>query len=91
MELETPASFKTFMSTDCNLGNSIECRECEQADKSIQTLKSEAMLLEDMVRHAWVHSGYPSCGYKQMTTDQKKAFCQIIGAQFSPLHPVFPE
>lgn len=30
--------------------------------------------LESLIAHCSVHSGHKNCGYKQMTTDQKKLF-----------------
>jgi hypothetical protein len=38
--------------------------------------------LKALIRHAWIHSGYPSCGYGQMTTEQKKLFCKVVGHDF---------
>lgn len=38
--------------------------------------------LRDLIRHAWIHAGYPDCGYKQMTTEQKKLYCRIVGRNF---------
>jgi hypothetical protein len=35
--------------------------------------------LRDLVRHCWVHSGYPDCGYTHMTTEQRALYCQVIG------------
>lgn len=32
-----------------------------------------------LLRHAWVHSAYPDCGFMHMTTDQKKLYCKVIG------------
>lgn len=37
----------------------------------------------------WVHDGYSKNGYRQMTTDQKKRYCEIIGATFDPENPIF--
>lgn len=34
--------------------------------------------LRELVRHCWIHSGYPNCGYLQMTTEQKALFGEII-------------
>ena len=33
--------------------------------------------LRDLVKHAWVHSNYANCGYRQMTTEQKRLFDSI--------------
>lgn len=38
--------------------------------------------LRGLIRHAWVHSGYRDCGYKQMTTEQKKLYCEINEQDF---------
>ena len=35
--------------------------------------------LEDLVNHCWIHSGYENCGYKQMTTEQKKLYDSLTG------------
>lgn len=43
--------------------------------------------LRNLVRHCWLHSGYPECGYSQMTTEQKRLYCHTVGARFDPLGP----
>lgn len=52
---------------------------------------NEIEKLRQLISHCWVHSGYPQCGYLQMTTEQKQMYCEIIGAQFTPLSPKFQE
>lgn len=52
-------------------------------------LRAQNEALRELVSHAWVHSGYPCSGYKQMTTEQKKLYCEVIGAEFHPLRPNF--
>lgn len=37
--------------------------------------------LAHLVRHCWVHSGYPDCGYGQMTTEQKALYRRVIGRE----------
>ena len=39
----------------------------------------EVERLKDLIRHAWVHSGYPNCGFKQMTTEQKSLYMALTG------------
>lgn len=38
--------------------------------------------LKRLIRHCWVHSGYPDCGYSQMDTRMKKVYCKVIGASY---------
>jgi len=33
--------------------------------------------LEDLIKHMDIHSNYPACGYRQMTTKQKNLFLDI--------------
>lgn len=33
--------------------------------------------LEDLVRHTWVHSGFERCGYREMSTPQKRLLEKI--------------
>jgi hypothetical protein len=35
--------------------------------------------LRDLVTHVWLHSGYPRCGYKHMSTPEKRLFDSIVG------------
>lgn len=44
---------------------------------------TETEELCELIRHAWVHTAYPSCGYSQMTTEQKRLFDNVIGMQIS--------
>lgn len=37
------------------------------------------MALHDLVLHCWVHSNYPNCGYRHMTTEQKALYDEIRG------------
>ena len=50
---------------------------------------NEIEKLRKLVSHCWVHSGYPQCGYLQMTTEQKQLYCAVVGAKFTPLQPEF--
>lgn len=34
--------------------------------------------LEYLIHHAWIHSGYPNCGFDQMTTAQKEIYNDLI-------------
>lgn len=34
--------------------------------------------LELLVKHCWISSSYPNCGYSQMTTEQRELFDKII-------------
>lgn len=38
--------------------------------------------LIQLIRHAWVHTAYADCGFMQMTTEQKKLYCKIVGDTF---------
>lgn len=44
---------------------------------------------KELILHMWVHEGYEDNGYLQMSTEQKKLYCKIIGAKFDPLRPLF--
>lgn len=41
-------------------------------------LTAEAERLKGLIRHAWIHSGYPNCGYLEMTTEQKATYDAVI-------------
>lgn len=44
--------------------------------------------LERLIRHTWVHSGYPKCGYNQMTTEEKRLFDKItMNKERIPMNP----
>ncbi len=43
-----------------------------------ESLEDKIFNLEELVRHAWVHSAYPDCGLMQMTTPQKILYHQVI-------------
>lgn len=47
-------------------------------------LRKKNKRLKQLLKHAWVHSGYPDCGYRQMTTEQKKLYCKVIGRKYDP-------
>ena len=49
----------------------------------------ENLPYRSLIRHMWVHEGYPHNGYLQMTTLQKQLYCRIIGAKFTGVAPVF--
>lgn len=40
-------------------------------------LGEEKEKLEELVVHTWVHSAYPNCGYREMTSEQKALFDRI--------------
>jgi len=46
----------------------------------VAELGSEVARLRKLIRHAWVHSGYPNCGYDQMTTEQKSLYAAVIAS-----------
>jgi hypothetical protein len=37
--------------------------------------------LKELIRHAWVHSGYTNCGYSQMTMEQKILYVSITNEE----------
>lgn len=39
--------------------------------------------LADLLLHAWVHSGYPNCGYEDMTYEQKTLYDTTINKTFA--------
>jgi len=45
--------------------------------------KRKIKALKTLIQHAWIHSGYPNCGYAQMTTEQKKLYCKVIRVSFT--------
>lgn len=49
---------------------------------SKKNLRKKVKSLKNLVRHAWVHSGYRDCGFKQMATKQKKLYCKVIGDDY---------
>lgn len=44
------------------------------APMALEMAADELADLRELVVHCWVHSGYPQCGYRQMTTEQKAMF-----------------
>jgi hypothetical protein len=54
-------------------------RLCAERNKSVGGLFAEIERLRELVRHAWIHSGYLDCGYRAMTTEQKNLYCETIG------------
>lgn len=34
--------------------------------------------LRDLIVHCWIHSGYPNCGYSQMTAEQKQLYDSVL-------------
>ena len=35
--------------------------------------------LKEIIRHCWVYNGYRDCGFRQMTTEQKRLYERVIG------------
>ena len=65
---------------ECFLRNEVERlkeinKDLCSRNGNLAQLKSDLTIL---VRHIDVHDGYKSCGFKQMTTGQKKLFCLSI-------------
>ena len=58
---------------------------------SKKKLRKRAKKLKGLIRHAWVHSGYSHCGYDQMTTPQKKLYCEVIGEDYEEFTEAFFE
>ena len=46
--------------------------------KIIQKKDSLETQLKKLVKHCWIHTAYPNCGYDQMTTEQKRLYDKII-------------
>ena len=44
--------------------------------------KRKIKALKTLIQHAWIHSDYPNCGYAQMTTEQKKLYCKVVGVSY---------
>lgn len=38
-------------------------------------------LLEDLVRHCQIHSGYQNCGYNKMSSELKSIYDEITGRE----------
>ncbi len=53
------------------------CPKCEPVTEPDPRVEVEA--LRELVRHCWVHSGYPDCGRREMTTAQKALYDEIVG------------
>lgn len=45
------------------------------------TQGGEVDRLRALIRHCWVHSGYPDCGYAQMASDQRDLYLRVIGRE----------
>lgn len=41
--------------------------------------QAETAGLKGLIHHAWIHSGYPDCGYDKMTTEQRRLYRAVIG------------
>ena len=44
---------------------------CQEASQRLS-------VFEDIIRHAWIHSGYKECGRREMATEQKAAFDAVV-------------
>lgn len=61
----------------CLPHDSKDCLLCAK-DAELAAAKGRVVSIEDLVRHCWIHEGYPRCGYDQMTTDQKALYEEIL-------------
>jgi len=52
-------------------------------------LRKRVRKLEQLIKHAWVHDGYPCLGFKQMTTPQKKLYCEVIECDYEEYADAF--
>lgn len=52
--------------------------------EALKTIKEERDACRDLVHTMWIHSGYPDCGYGQMTTPQKALYLHIINRPGQP-------
>lgn len=43
----------------------------------VDDLRGQVKKLRSLVGHCWIHSGYPDCGYLQMTTEEKALYDQV--------------
>ncbi len=48
------------------------------APMAMEIAAAEIADLRELIIHCWVHSGYPNCGYDQMTTEQKALYDGLI-------------
>lgn len=62
---------------------------CDEAADEIVKMAQKILASEELIRHCWVHSGYPHNGYLYMDTPQKMMYCKCIKAVFTPLRPDF--
>jgi hypothetical protein len=53
--------------------------------------KRKIKALKKLIQHAWIHAGYPHCGYGQMTTEQKKLYCKVVGVSYDTFNKEFFE
>jgi len=61
------------------LDDAIEMLVDEEIARLRQDSSTMVRDLRELVRHCWVHSNYVDCGYKHMTGEQKRLYCDIIG------------
>lgn len=41
-------------------------------------LKRKIAALKYLVKHCWLHSGYENCGFRLMSSDQKRIYKKIV-------------
>jgi hypothetical protein len=47
--------------------------------RSIKRFKAQIKALKHLVKHSWIHSGYPDCGLMQMGNKEKRLYLRTIG------------
>lgn len=55
-----------------------DCPVCRQILWAESEKDRRIAKLEELLRHCWLHSGYPDCGYLQMDTDKKRLYNSIV-------------
>lgn len=40
--------------------------------------QAETAGLKRIIHHAWIHSGYPNCGFDKMTTEERRLYRSVI-------------
>ncbi len=56
-------------------------RRREKDAEEIEELEERVGLLEDLIRHCQIHSGYENCVYRQMSSELKAVYDEITGRE----------
>lgn len=62
---------------DYDLPYQVPCESCER-DACLESLQKRVVLLERLISHCWVHSGYQNCGRSQMGSELGAVYDEIV-------------